>query len=156
MSSSYTKYAEFWWLSRAVKLSMRNVTNLCRHILKLISKRFSNCRRAVTRMIFYKIFTKWVIICIGSHICSEKFKEGYELYTQFNKQKRLFMWTTKFVARAIYALCICVIYLINENRLLNHKRAYWLEYGFFKKLLRYKWTSDQLNPFVLTFVHTLE
>ena len=26
-----------------------------------------------------------------------------------------------------------------------------LNYGFCKKLLRYKWTSDQLNPFVLSF-----
>ena len=42
-----------------------------------------------------------------------------------------------------------------------------LKYGFCKKLLRYKWTSDQLNPFVLLFsrsavtvtsykIHTLE
>ena len=27
-----------------------------------------------------------------------------------------------------------------------------LKYGFCKKLHRYKWTSDQLNPFVLTFL----
>ena len=33
------------------------------------------------------------------------------------------------------------------------KYCYWkcLKYGFYKKLLQYKWTSDQLNTFFLTF-----
>ena len=29
----------------------------------------------------------------------------------------------------------------------------WLKYGFCQKLLRYKWTSDQLDTFFLTFQH---
>ena len=38
-----------------------------------------------------------------------------------------------------------------ESTLANFPKAGILKYGFCKKLLRYKWTSDQLNIFFLTF-----
>ena len=41
--------------------------------------------------------------------------------------------------------------LVHEWKCISVVEALLLKYGFCKKLLRYKWTSDQLNTFFLTF-----
>ena len=47
---------------------------------------------------------------------------------------------------------ICTKFKIwNEFKSIEHFMSYCLKYGFCKKLLRYKWTSDQLNTFFLPF-----